>query len=110
MNKRNSRVPTRFGRDARFEPSPADREKPDTALEQLKQRLLRLLLEEYREPRFDQPIRVAANDAAALAWTTPYPLLVFPVLLEEKAVTARDRALRQEQIRKKSRDLMLEAE
>jgi hypothetical protein len=31
----------------------------------------------------------ATNEALALAWTTPYPLLVLPVLLEEKLTAAR---------------------
>jgi hypothetical protein len=30
-------------------------------------------------------VRRAANEAAALAWLTKYPLLVFPSLFEEKA-------------------------
>jgi len=48
----------------------------------------------------------AANDAAALAWVTRYPVLFFPVLFEEKAETALLRAERQEQVLQRSRGLL----
>jgi hypothetical protein len=40
---------------------------------------------------YDQPIRLALNEAEALAWQTPYPQLFFADLAAEKiqAVTAR---------------------
>ena len=38
----------------------------------------------------------------SLAWFTPFPLLVFPVLLEEKAEAARLQEARQRQIRRRS--------
>ena len=57
---------------------------------------------------FNGTICRAANDAAALAWTTPYPLLLFPVLLEEKAAAGRIQALRQKGIRQRSREFMRE--
>ena len=43
----------------------------------------------------------ALNEAEALAWQTPYPHLFFPVLAEEKALSARRWAFRQEQIRQR---------
>jgi hypothetical protein len=51
-------------------------------------------------------LRRAANDAAALAWTTNVPLLVFPALFEEKAQLAFRQAARQECIRERSRELL----
>jgi hypothetical protein len=51
-------------------------------------------------------IRRAANEAAAMAWLTPYPLLVLPLLVEEKADRAVFQAKRQQQIRERSRFLM----
>ena len=54
------------------------------------------------EPRFE----LAANEAAALAWTTEFPLLVFPALLDELARRERARETRQQQIRAKSEKLM----
>lgn len=56
-----------------------------------------------------EPLRRAANEAAGLAWTTAYPLLVFPALFNEKA----DRVRRQEQralrIKAQSAELLMEA-
>jgi len=43
-------------------------------------------------------LRHAANEAAALAWAALYPLLVFPVLFEEKTATAVRHAERQARI------------
>jgi hypothetical protein len=40
----------------------------------------------------------AANEAAALAWYTGYPVLLFPTLFEEKAQAARKRWERQMQL------------
>ena len=51
----------------------------------------------------------AAAEAATLAWMTPYPLLVLPVLLEEKLHTARLEAERQKEIRGRSQVLMARA-
>lgn len=44
----------------------------------------------HQDPRLDAPIRRAANEAAAMAWTTPYPMLVLPELLKEMARRAID--------------------
>jgi hypothetical protein len=114
MNKRYRRAPTRSARQTQpeLQPGPGlpSRATRETAFEQLKQQLLVQLLNDHPEPVFKGPIRRAANDAAALAWTTPYPLLLFPALMEEKAATARFQALRQKHIRQRSRDLMLEVE
>jgi len=51
-------------------------------------------------------LRRAASEAAALAWVSRYPLLVFPVLFDELAETAVLRAQRQEQVRRRSRELL----
>ncbi len=59
-------------------------------------------------PDLTAPLRRAANEAAALAWLTPYALLVFPTLLEEKAQAARHQTLRQAGIRRRSRNLLAE--
>ncbi len=90
-------------------PTPATtaRAAKDSELERLKQRLLLEHLRETPEPTFSAPIRRAANDAAALAWATSYPLLVLPVLLQEKAAAARCQALRQKRIRERSDQLAI---
>jgi hypothetical protein len=110
MNRDYKRVPTRFGPETRFEVTPAPpapfRVLQETELERLKNRLLVERLAETPEPEFNGQLRRAANDAAALAWVTAVPLLVFPALFEEKARTALLQAERQESIRYRSRELL----
>ena len=75
-----------FAPPTRFEVQPVPyRAQQDTELEQLKTRLLKELLLEAENPEQNVLLRRAANDALALAWATPFPLLLFPTLLEEKA-------------------------
>jgi hypothetical protein len=110
MNASYRRVPTQFGPETRFEirPVPAVpfRAYQETELERLKNRLLREALNELAVPAFNADLRRAANEAAALAWTTGYPLLAFPALFEEKAETAVLRAQRQTSVRRRSLELM----
>ncbi|MEI2725601.1 MAG: hypothetical protein V9H26_19430 [Verrucomicrobiota bacterium] len=82
----------------------------ETELDQLKNRLLARELE--RTPSMGQNVglRRAANDAVALAWLTPYPLLFLPALFEEKARAARIKAGRQALIRERSNELLALAE
>jgi len=44
-------------------------------------------------------LRLAAIEAEALAWLTPFPHLFLPVLLEEKLDAARQYVTRQDQVR-----------
>jgi hypothetical protein len=103
-------VPTTFGPDTRFEVKPAPfapyRAVRETELEKLKEQLLRERLEAVWEADLNSRLRRAANEAAALAWVTEYPLLFFPVLFEEKAETALRQAERQERVRRVSRELL----
>ncbi len=110
MNENYRRVPTRFGPETRFEvrpnrPAPF-RAREEAELERLKERLLAERVEEREEPRFESYLRGAASEAAALAWVSRYPLLVFPALFDEKANAALLRAERQELIRQRSRELL----
>ncbi len=57
----------------------------ESRFEQLKSRLLLEKIEEVEDPEGNSRLRRAANEAAALAWVTPYPLLVFPELFGERA-------------------------
>jgi hypothetical protein len=113
MNINNNLVPTKFARNTRFQVTPVTSvpfcASQDTQLEQLKARLLRQLLSP--EVSFDLNVRLrrAANEAAALAWLTPFPLLVFPVLLEEKALAAQAQQATQKRIRQRSRRLLDQA-
>ena len=110
MNAEYRSVPTRFGPETGFEVKPVPpapfRARQETELERLKAQLLSERLEALGEPEAGGHLRRAANEAAALAWVTRYPLLVFPALFEEKADAALLRAERQEQIRQRSRELL----
>jgi hypothetical protein len=106
MNEDYRRVPTKFGPETRFElrpvpPAPC-RALQENELERLKNYLLRTRLETLPEAGYNAYLRRAANEAAALAWVTPYPTLVFPALFEEKAETALLQAEKQERIRERS--------
>ena len=110
MNIKHQVIPTEFGPETQFDVAPVlgpFRVVATNRFEQLKDRLLLERLEEIWEPAFISQVRRAANEAAALAWVTPYPLLVFPVLFEEKADTAIAIARRQEQVRRRSRNLLV---
>jgi hypothetical protein len=77
-----------------------------TELERLKHRLLRERLASETNGELTVPLRRAANEAAALAWVTTHPLLVFPALFEEKARITRRHFERQLLVRARSRELM----
>jgi hypothetical protein len=102
-----TQVKTRFGPETRFEIGPIPpvpfRGALENELDTLKARLLREELSRAAEPALNPLLRRAANEAASLAWFTPFPLLVFPVLLQEKAEAARRQEARQRQIRRRSR-------
>jgi hypothetical protein len=110
MNAKYRRVPTRFGPETRFElkPVPAApfRAVQENRFERLKDVLLDERLEKLLEPTFNSYVRTAANEAAALAWVTLYPLLVFPTLFEEKADSALQLAEKQEDVFERSRELL----
>ena len=91
MKPGKQEVPARFAQETRFDLAPqfaqpfrgAQEEKFDDAV----------------QTELNTPLRRAANEAAALAWTTSFPLLVFPTLLEEKARQARLQLQKQKQVR-----------
>jgi len=78
----------------------------DSELEKLKARLLRQTLNNVAIIGADGFIRHAANEAAALAWDTHFPLLVFPALFEEKAHAALAQVRRQAGVRRRSLELL----
>jgi len=110
MNTKYRRVPTEFGPETRFEVKPIPtgpfRARQEAELERLKVKLLVKRLDGCWGSQIASRLRRAANEAAALAWVTRYPLLVFPALFEEMAETALLRAKRQEQVRQRSRVLL----
>ena len=74
------------------------------------QRLRSSLLAEYQQTVSGQPIEtrldLAANEAASIAWATTYPLLVFPLLLQEKVQEAERKARVQRGIYRRSQRIM----
>jgi hypothetical protein len=110
MNTTYRKVPARFGPETRFNVRPAPaapfRATEENELERLKNRLLRKELVNATGLELNARLRRAANEAAALAWVTAVPLLVFPMLFEEKARAAHGQAARQENIRERSRELL----
>jgi hypothetical protein len=111
MNRNTNRlnVPTEFAPETRFEVRP----NPFLAARENEFERLRakLLAEELREAEaeLNAPLRRAANEAAAIAWATLFPLLVFPALFEEKIAAAIRQAERQARIFKKSREIVVTA-
>jgi hypothetical protein len=110
MNRSYTRVPTQFGPETGFEVKPSPPSPLWARQEAEFERLKARLLAERLAGRWNMPlayqVQRAANEAAALAWVTRYPLLVFPALFEEKAEAALLRAMRQDQIRQRSRELL----
>src|SRR5262249_51292806 len=65
------------------------RARAHTNLHQLKLKSLQSALETTSNARLFKRLCGTANQAADLAWATPYPLLVFPCLFEEMAEEVR---------------------
>jgi hypothetical protein len=110
MKKNKTFVPTEFGPETRFELRPAPpapfRAVQETEFERLKNQLLAEQLAGVAAPELNPPLRRAANEAAALAWVTQFPLLVFPALFAEKTAAALKQAERQARIYAGSRELI----
>jgi len=106
----NTKVPTTFGPETRFEVNPAPaapfRAVLENEFERLNAKLLRERLADARTARLGGELRRAANEAAGLAWATAFPLLFFPALFEEKVRVAEKRVARQEMIRVETRELV----
>jgi hypothetical protein len=111
MNAKYRRVPTTFAPTVEFEVATVAvapyRLTEEGRFEQLKSRLLLEKLEELEEPEFNSRLRRAANEAAALAWVTAYPLLVFPALFEERSAVALGRTGLQELTDQSSQGLLV---
>lgn len=103
-------VTTRFGPEVHFEVDPVPSAETRRRLRSDFDRLQRLLIDKQLHhggnDLLRQDLEDVANEAAAIAWTTPYPALVMPVLFEEKTRTHQSRVSRQLEIREESRALM----
>jgi hypothetical protein len=67
-------------------------------LKQLEEQLMHKLTAETLDSVPQRLVRQAVNEAEALAWSTPYPLLFLPELAQEKVQSARQWSRRQQQI------------
>ena len=112
MKTTRTKLLTRFEPETRFDmpPVPAApfRGTRETELEQFKSRLLRAALNEAPDADYYAPLRRAANEAAGVAWLTPFPLLFLPALFEEKASAARRQFERAQSVRSRSRRILAE--
>jgi hypothetical protein len=108
--KKKNKVATWFQPETRFDVTPLPavpfRGTQETELERLKSRLLKHLLDQTENPQLFAPLRRAANEAAGLAWFTPFPLLFFPALLEEKVRVVQKQDARQHYVRERSQELL----
>jgi hypothetical protein len=104
MSAKGRLLQTRFRAQTRFEVSPIVtapfRGPVETRLEQLKHSLLQCVLHDTRHSELHSRLYWAAQEAAGLAWLTPFPLLMFPTLFEEKVRAARKHWLKQQKIRR----------
>ncbi len=103
-------IAAEFDPASRFDSSPVSAGHLQTsviaALEELKQRLLLETARARSDSATWSCLRRAAEEAASLAWTTPFPLLVLPELFAEKATEACVRSQRQRDIRQRSLGLI----
>jgi hypothetical protein len=110
MNTTKNRVNLEFAPETQFAVRTATtapfRAALENDFERLKKRLLDNQLDAIERPELNAVVRRAANEAAALAWVTFHPLLVFPALFEEKTAKALRHAERQAHIFASSRELL----
>ena len=110
MKKTENRLRAEFAPETRFELRPVPpapfRATLEDQFERLKKELLARELARTAAPDLNVPLRRAANEAAAIAWHTLFPLLVFPALFEEKAGAARHQVKRQARIFAQTREII----
>lgn len=103
MNDKNKRLLNgardRTGRWAKV--PVGDRGVAGDHFERLKSRVLTEHVAVEPDPELRDWLELAARESAALAWTTPYPLLVWPELWVEASEAARRRFERQKAIRRR---------
>ena len=106
MSARLSKV--EFADNDQFELAPRfERGLVEQRFSHLKESLLNEMLAETEMVNLEQRFKLAANEAAGLAWTTQFPLLVFPNLFAELARTERVKESRQARIKAQT-ELLLE--
>lgn len=110
MQLKENQLRAKFAPETRFALRPVSpatfRATEENEFERLKKELLARQLARTGTPDLNVPVRRAANEAAALAWNTLFPLLVFPALFEEKVAETVRHARRQARIFADSRELI----
>lgn len=81
----------------------------ENQLDKLKSQLLRQAIASAPDSDRILVLRRAANEAAALAWLEPFPLLVFPELFDEMVHASRRTGPRQVWIRVRSAHILSQA-
>ncbi len=93
MTTNRTKLTTRFAPDTRFDvtPQPAApyRANLRTELELLQERLLRGLLQETPDTELHLLFRRVVSESAALVAKTGFPLLLLPMLVEERTEAVR---------------------
>ena len=109
MKTKINRLRADFAPETRFVlrplPTAPFRATQETEFERLKKTLLAQQLAQA-PTELNTPLRRAANEAAALAWNTLFPLLVFPALFEEKTAATLRHATRQARIFAVTREII----
>lgn len=110
MKNDKRKLTARFEPEVRFEVQPVTvREFQTKELARLKQRMLEQRSPLVANPDQDSLVRLAAEDAASLAWETGQPLLFFPELFNEKSKVAFRRARQQRRVRGRTSGFFQEA-
>ena len=89
---------------------PSERCGATVELERLKKCLLYEHTRAVSDAMLQDWLKRGADEAASIAWATPYPLLVFPLLLDEKLSEARRKAEVQKSIYVRSGQIVALAE
>jgi hypothetical protein len=103
------KLKTYFDPDTEFEPELLEGEPLQAAFTNLQDALVAETLEATETLALHAPVKQAANEAAGLAWTTQFPLLVFPTLFHEKVDRVRVQQNRAQRIKAQTADLLMEA-
>ena len=105
----NRKLNAYFDPETEFEPEVLAGEPLKQAFAGLQETLVNETLEETETLALHAPVKQAANEAAGLAWTTTFPLFVFPTLFQEKVDRARRQQTRAERIKSETSSLLMEA-
>jgi hypothetical protein len=105
----NRKLNAYFDADTEFEAEVLGSDNLKQAFAGLQDALVAETLNETETLALHAPVKQAANEAAGLAWTTAFPLLVFPTLFHEKVDRARLQQDRAERIKAQTADLLMEA-